>query len=106
MSAATPELLKAGCCSSAQTRWWWGAPRARALSTLIRTVGFAIAFLIGIGAVFGAILAMYTAVATRAREIATLRALRFNTLAVIVSVLAESLALAFAGGVIGGVVAY
>jgi putative ABC transport system permease protein len=82
------------------------AQQSRALNTLIRTVGFAIAFLMGIGAVFGAILTMYTAVATRAREIATLRALGFNTLAVIVSVLAESLALAFAGGVLGGVVAY
>ena len=47
----------------------------------------------GIGAVFGAILTMYTAVATRTREIATLRALGFNTVSVLVSVLAESLAL-------------
>ena len=47
----------------------------------------------GIGAVFGAILTMYTAVATRSREIATLRALGFNTASVLVSVLAESLAL-------------
>ena len=47
----------------------------------------------GIGAVFGAILTMYTAVATRTREIATLRALGFNTGSVLVSVLAESLAL-------------
>ena len=53
----------------------------------------------GIGAVFGAILTMYTAVATRAREIATLRALGFNTFAVLVSVLAESMALALVGGV-------
>ena len=43
----------------------------------------------GIGAVFGAILTMYTAVSTRAREIATLRALGFNTTPVVVSVLAE-----------------
>ncbi len=61
---------------------------------LIRTVGFAIAALMGIGAVFGAILTMYTAVATRTREIATLRALGFNTMSVLVSVLAESLGLA------------
>ena len=44
-----------------------------------------------IGAIFGAILTMYTAVATRSREIATLRALGFNSLAVVTSVLAESL---------------
>jgi putative ABC transport system permease protein len=49
---------------------------------------------------------MYTAVATRAREIATLRALGFNTTAVLVSVLAESLALGAIGGAIGGIVAY
>jgi putative ABC transport system permease protein len=73
---------------------------------LIRTVGFSIAALMGIGAVFGAILTMYTAVATRAREIATLRALGFNTSSVLVSVLAESLGLAALGGAIGGAAAY
>lgn len=76
------------------------------LTTLIRTVGFGIATLMGIGAVFGAVLTMYTAVATRSREIATLRALGFNTLSVLISVLAESLGLAAMGGVLGGVVAY
>jgi putative ABC transport system permease protein len=82
------------------------AQQSRALTTLIRTVGFGIAALMGIGAVFGAILTMYTAVSTRAREIATLRALGFNTTSVVVSVLAESLALATIGGAIGGVLAY
>ena len=82
------------------------AQQSRALSTLIRTVGFGIAFLMGIGAVFGAILTMYTAVSTRSREIATLRALGFNASAVVISVLAESLALAAIGGTIGGAVAY
>ncbi|MEP6782412.1 MAG: ABC transporter permease [Acidobacteriota bacterium] len=82
------------------------AQQSRALSTLIRTVGFGIAALMGIGAVFGAILTMYTAVSTRSREIATLRALGFNTTSVVVSVLTESIALAAIGGVIGGVLAY
>jgi len=82
------------------------AQQSRALSTLIRQVGFGIAALMGIGAVFGAILTMYTAVSTRSREIATLRALGFNTTSVIVSVLSESLALAAIGGGIGGVLAY
>jgi putative ABC transport system permease protein len=82
------------------------ATQSTALTSLIRTVGFAIAALMGIGAVFGAILTMYTAVATRAREIATLRALGFNTAAVLVSVLAESLGLAAIGGLIGGLAAY
>ena len=82
------------------------AQQSRQLSTLIRTVGFGIAALMGIGAVFGAILTMYTAVSTRSREIATLRALGFNTMSVLVSVLSESLALAAIGGAIGGVLAY
>ena len=82
------------------------AQQSRALTSLIRTVGFGIAALMGIGAVFGAILTMYTAVSTRSREIATLRALGFNTTSVVVSVLAESLALAAIGGLIGGLLAY
>jgi putative ABC transport system permease protein len=76
------------------------------LTNLIRTVGFGIAALMGIGAVFGAVLTMYTAVATRTREIATLRALGFNTLSVVVSVLAESLGLAAIGGALGGLLAF
>ena len=82
------------------------AQQSRALNSLIRGVGFGIAVLMGIGAVFGAILTMYTAVSTRSREIATLRALGFNTTSVLVSVLAESLALAAIGGAIGGALAY
>ena len=82
------------------------AQKSQALSALIQGVGFGIAALMGIGAVFGAILTMYTAVSTRSREIATLRALGFNTTSVVVSVLAESLALGAIGGVIGGIGAY
>ena len=76
------------------------------MTGLIHSIGYAIAVLMGVGAVFGAILTMYTAVATRTREIATLRALGFNTLSVLVSVLGESLALAAVGGVAGGLLAY
>lgn len=82
------------------------AQQSRALSSLIEGVGFGIAFLMGIGAVFGAILTMYTAVSTRAREIATLRALGFNSGSVVISVLIESLTLGAIGGLIGGVAAY
>ena len=82
------------------------ATQSVALTTLIRTIGFGIAALMAIGAVFGAVLTMYTAVATRAREIATLRALGFRSGAVLVSVLAESIALAAAGGLAGGLAAY
>ena len=60
----------------------------------------------GIGAVFGAINTMYSAVSSRAREIATLRALGFGGGPAVVAVLVESLALALAGGLVGGGVAY
>jgi putative ABC transport system permease protein len=82
------------------------ASQGQALSRLIQTIGFGIALLMGLGAVFGAVLTMYTAVATRAREIATLRALGFETSSVLVSVLAESLVLGAIGGLIGGTLAY
>jgi putative ABC transport system permease protein len=80
--------------------------QSRAMTTLIGTIGYGIAALMGIGAIFGAILTMYTAVASRSREIATLRALGFNTLSVVISVLGESLALGALGGIIGGTAAY
>jgi putative ABC transport system permease protein len=82
------------------------AEKSRALTGLIQGIGFSIATLMGLGAVFGAILTMYTAVATRSREIATLRALGFNSLSVVVSVLVESIALGAIGGLSGGLAAY
>ena len=82
------------------------AAQSQLMTQLIQSIGFGIAALMGIGAVFGAILTMYTAVATRAREIATLRALGFNTAAVLASVVGESMALGAIGGIIGGIIAY
>ena len=82
------------------------AQQSQVMSSLIRGIGYTIAVLMGVGAVFGAILTMYTAVSTRTREIATLRALGFNTGSVLISVLAESLALAAVGGLLGGLAAY
>jgi putative ABC transport system permease protein len=82
------------------------AGQSQALTRLIRTIGFGIAALMGIGAIFGAILTMYTAVASRAREIATLRALGFNAIPILVSILGESLVLGGIGGLIGGFGAY
>ncbi len=82
------------------------ASQSEVMTRLINTIGFGIASLMGIGAVFGAVLTMYTAVATRTREIATLRALGFDTVSVLVSVLAESLLLGAIGGLIGGGCAY
>ena len=82
------------------------AEQSQMVSALITTLGAGIALLMGIGAVFGAINTMYTAVAARTREIATLRALGFGGGPVVVSVLVESLLLALVGGAIGGGLAY
>jgi len=82
------------------------AAQASVLTTMIRSAGFAIGLLMGVGAMFGALNTMYSAVATRAREIATLRALGFGPLPIFVSVMTEALLLAFAGGVLGGLCAY
>ena len=82
------------------------AAQTEVMSGLINGIGFVIAFLMAIGAVFSALLTMYSAVATRSREIATLRALGFNTMSVLVSVLGESMVLATFGGAIGALIAY
>lgn len=82
------------------------AGQSRVLHAIVRQIGYGIAVLMGIGAVFGAINTMYTAVATRTREIATLRALGFGASPVVVSVLAESVMLSLIGGAIGGAAAY
>lgn len=82
------------------------AQQAQTMTLLITTLGFLVAFLMALGAVFGALNTMYSAVAARTREIATLRALGFGGSAVVVSLLLESLLLALVGGVIGGCLAY
>ena len=69
------------------------ARQSQTLETVIRTIGVGIAGLMGIGAIFGAVNTMYNAVASRSREIATLRALGFGSLPVVISVLAEAVAL-------------
>ena len=76
------------------------------LQMIIRTIGGIIAVLMGIGAVFGAVITMYTAVASRTREIATLRALGFGSLPVVFSVLSEATLLSIVGGLIGGAIAW
>ncbi|MEM9301084.1 MAG: ABC transporter permease [Pseudomonadota bacterium] len=80
--------------------------QSQVMTGLIDAVGVGIAFLMSLGAIFGALNTMYTAVADRSREIATLRALGFGRLAIIVSVLVEAVLLAFTGGLIGGLIAW
>jgi putative ABC transport system permease protein len=82
------------------------ASQSRTIYTVITVLGYVIAGLMGIGAVFAALNTMYSAVAARTREIATLRALGFHGGAVVISVLAESILLALVGGALGATVAY
>lgn len=82
------------------------ATQTEALSTFITVAGSVLAILMGIGAVFGAVNTMYTAVSARAGEIATLRALGFGRLPVIVSVLVEGMILGALGGILGGAAAW
>ena len=80
--------------------------QAEPMSDFIRLLGYPITFLMGIGAVFGALNSMYSSVSSRGTEIATLRALVFGPFAVLVSTIIESTLLALIGGLLGGVIAF
>lgn len=82
------------------------AAQSEMVYNLITGLGTLIAVIMGLGAVFGALNTMYTAVSARTREIATLRALGFRSGPVIISVLTESLLLACTGGLIGAFLAW
>jgi putative ABC transport system permease protein len=82
------------------------AAQSALLTTLVRGAGTVLGLLMGVGAVFGALNTMYSAVASRSTEIATLRALGFGGLPVAVSVVSEALLLGLIGGVLGAAVAY
>jgi putative ABC transport system permease protein len=74
-----------------------------------KTIGILAVFvttIMGLGAVFAALNTMYAAVGARAREIATLRAIGFRGLPVVVSIMLESLILALIGGLLGALAAY
>ena len=76
------------------------------LTRAIRILAITVGIIMAVGAVFGALNTMYAAVATRAREIATLRAIGFRGLPVIVSVLFETMLLAVFGGALGAGLAW
>ncbi|MCI0537943.1 MAG: FtsX-like permease family protein [Verrucomicrobiales bacterium] len=82
------------------------ADQSTATTAFISIPGTIIALMMALGALLGALNTMYNAVASRGREIATLRALGFGATPVVCSVLIESLVLALAGGSIGGLGAY
>lgn len=80
--------------------------QSTALTSFIENFGVFIAALMALGALFGALNTMYSAVASRTREIATLRALGFGSSPIILSVMFESIALALLGGGAGATAAY
>ena len=77
--------------------------QSRQLTTLITVLGGMVAIVMGIGAVFGALNTMYSAVAERGREIATMRALGFGPASVVASFTVEALLIAAIGGMIGAI---
>lgn len=90
----------------AETTRSYYSKQSEQLTRIIRILGIGIAVIMAFGAAFGALNTMYAAVAARAREIATLRALGFAGLPVVVAVMLETMLLALAGGVIGAAIAW
>lgn len=82
------------------------ASQSEAITAIVRVLGGLVTVLMGLGAAFGAMNTMYTAIAARTREIATLRALGFSPFPVVVGVFLESLLLSLAGGLLGGALAW
>ena len=82
------------------------ATQSRQLTKTINVVGNTVAIIMAIGAMFGALNTMYSAVAARGLEIATLRAIGFGAWAVLLSVMIEALLLSLLGGIIGASLAW
>jgi putative ABC transport system permease protein len=82
------------------------AEQQEVMATLINGAGWVFAIMMGLAAIFAAVNTMFNAVASRVREIATLRAMGFGAMPVVFSVLFEAMVLGAAGGLLGGVLAY
>lgn len=106
------DAFKAGLASAprlkidVQTTRQYYNRQSEGLARIAWILGTTVGAIMAIGAVFGALNTMYSAVAARARDLATLRALGFRRFPVIVSVLLETMLLAASGGVIGGAIAW
>jgi putative ABC transport system permease protein len=87
------------------TRDYYGR-QSEGLNKLIKILGTVIGGIMAVGAVFGALNTMYAAVAGRAREIATMRAIGFRGTPVVVAVMLETMLLALVGGLLGAFVAW
>jgi len=88
------------------TTYDYFSKQSEGVSTFLTAIGIVVGSIMAIGAIFGALNTMFAAVAARAREIATLRAIGFRGLPVVVAVMLETMLLALLGGVIGGLLAW
>lgn len=93
----TVEVLEEQAYYSAQTGQF---------RTMVSVLAGVVTLIMALGAIFAALNTMYAAVASRTREIATLRAIGFGAFPVLVSVMIEAIVLAFLGGVIGAFIAW
>lgn len=80
--------------------------QSQQVTQFIKLLGYPLTILMSIGAIFGALNSMYSSISVRGKEIATLRALGFGPVPVLVSTIVESTLLAFVGGLVGGAVAF
>jgi putative ABC transport system permease protein len=99
--AANPQLKV-----DASTTLDFFAKQSEKMTQMLRIIGITVGAIMAVGAVFGALNTMFAAVALRAREIATLRAIGFRGLPVVVAVMLETMLLALIGGAIGGLAAW
>jgi putative ABC transport system permease protein len=105
--ASAIDALKAGIESdprlkvTVQTTREYYSRQSESIAQIVGIVGTTIGAIMALGAIFGALNTTYAAVADRAREIATLRAIGFRTGPVILSVLLETMLLAVLGGAVG-----
>jgi putative ABC transport system permease protein len=84
----------------------WYKKISEGFSTFFKVIAYGIGIILAIGALFGCLNTMYAAVASRAREIATLRAIGYGAFAVAMSVILEAVALSVTGALIGAAVAW
>ncbi len=89
-----------------QTTLDYFSKQSEGMTKAIRIIGMIVGAIMAIGAVFGALNTMFATVATRAREIATLRAIGFRSVPVVIAVMLETMLLALLGGLVGGALAW
>ena len=89
-----------------QTEQQYFSGQTKQFRQTIGALAIFVTVIMALGAIFAALNTMYAAVATRAREIATLRAIGFGGTPVVISVMLESLVLAIVGGLVGALLAY